>query len=114
MLIRYLPTFQRFYFSITNSVRNTLIVSAKPENWDGKSPLEIAVSWDMTGEKPQMALFFNGVKAADNPKTWDDKELQVRFVPDELPYSLSFGALNSGDDPADGTIGKVKIEAQKN
>ena len=68
----------------------------------------------MTGEKPQMALFFNGVKAADNPKTWDDKELQVRFVPDELPYSLSFGALNSGDDPADGTIGKVKVEAQKN
>lgn len=114
MLIRYNPRFQRFYFTLTNKVRNTLIVSGSPENWDGKSPLEIAVSWNMTGEKPQMALSFNGIKAADTPKTWDDKELQVRFVPDELPYPLSFGALNSGDDSADGTIGKVKIKAQEN
>ena len=105
MLVRYNPGTGYFYFCINNG--KSVEICARPEKWDRKSWLDLAVAWDMRGAVPEMEIYFNGKKAV--PQRMNKTRFQEKFEPVRMLYEPYFGALNSGERPADGAIGNVRI-----
>ncbi len=105
MLVRYNPGTGYFYFCINNG--KSVVICARPEKWDRKSWLDLAVAWDLRGTVPEMEIYFNGKKAV--PLRMNKTRFQEKFEPVRMLYEPHFGALNSGERPADGAIGNVRI-----
>jgi len=106
IVLNYDRSSRHFNFHINNS-RYTIGVHAKADTWDGKSFINVTATWDLTGEQPQLAIYLDGEKTSSEPTAWGNS-ISGSYPPLELQFPFSFGATNSGYQPADGAIGDIR------